>query len=114
MLTFVEDDRPLEEPLDTQIKGEILQSPNLKSFCFSELKKATGGFYRGYYLGGGNFGLVFKAWIDEHSLEAAMPNTGMPIAVKKLDQKRCQGQQEWLVSTYAAILHTICVTTRLK
>ncbi|XP_058007656.1 probable serine/threonine-protein kinase PBL9 isoform X2 [Hevea brasiliensis] len=83
-------------PLDPQTKGEILQSPNLRRFCFSELKTATRNFCPYYLLAEGNFGYVFKAWIDEHSLEAAGSETGMPIAVKKLKQKGCQGQQEWL------------------
>ncbi|XP_021680515.2 receptor-like cytoplasmic kinase 176 isoform X2 [Hevea brasiliensis] len=86
----------LAVPPDPHIKGEILQSPNLKMFCYSELKRATRDFSRGYFLGEGNFGFVFKAWINEHSLEAAIPETGMPVAVKKLNQKGCQGQQEWL------------------
>ncbi|KAF2295934.1 hypothetical protein GH714_035225 [Hevea brasiliensis] len=83
-------------PSNHQTKGKILDSPNLKNFCFSELKEATKNFSPGNVLGKGGFGCVFKGWIDENSLNAVMPETGMTIAVKVLDQTGCQGQQEWL------------------
>nr|XP_034919110.1 receptor-like cytoplasmic kinase 176 isoform X2 [Populus alba] len=47
-------------------------------------------------LGEGGFGCVFKGWIDEHSLTAARPGTGIVIAVKRLNQESLQGHQEWL------------------
>ncbi|XP_021618558.1 probable serine/threonine-protein kinase PBL10 isoform X2 [Manihot esculenta] len=83
-------------PSNCQTKGKILDSPNLKSFCFSELKKATKNFSAGNVIGKGGFGYVFKGWIDENSLKAATPEIGIAIAVKVLDQKGCQGEQEWL------------------
>lgn len=54
-------------------------------------------------IGKGGFGYVFKGWIDENSLKAATPEIGIAIAVKVLDQKGCQGEQEWLVSIPSAI-----------
>ena len=78
-------------------EGEILQSPNLKSFSFSELKSATRNFRPDSVLGEGGFGCVFKGWIDEKSLSATRPGTGLVIAVKKLNQDGWQGHQEWLV-----------------
>lgn len=77
-------------------EGEILQSPNLKSFSFSELKSATRNFRPDSVLGEGGFGCVFKGWIDEKSLTATKPGTGLVIAVKKLNQDGWQGHQEWL------------------
>nr|VDD59345.1 unnamed protein product [Brassica oleracea] len=77
-------------------EGEILQSPNLKSFSFSELKSATRNFRPDSVLGEGGFGCVFKGWIDEKSLSATRPGTGLVIAVKKLNQDGWQGHQEWL------------------
>ncbi|CAN7096900.1 unnamed protein product [Brassica rapa subsp. narinosa] len=77
-------------------EGEILQSPNLKSFSFSELKSATRNFRPDSVLGEGGFGCVFKGWIDEKSLTATRPGTGLVIAVKKLNQDGWQGHQEWL------------------
>jgi serine/threonine protein kinase len=47
-------------------------------------------------LGEGGFGCVFKGWIDEKSLTASRPGTGLVIAVKKLNQDGWQGHQEWL------------------
>ncbi|EOA40572.1 hypothetical protein CARUB_v10009302mg [Capsella rubella] len=77
-------------------EGEILQSPNLKSFSFAELKSATRNFRPDSVLGEGGFGCVFKGWIDEKSLTATKPGTGLVIAVKKLNQDGWQGHQEWL------------------
>ena len=85
-------------PPTPRSEGEILQSPNLKSFSFSELKTATRNFRPDSVLGEGGFGSVFKGWIDEHSYAATKPGTGMVIAVKRLNQESLQGHREWLVS----------------
>ncbi|KAF8116038.1 hypothetical protein N665_0023s0017 [Sinapis alba] len=77
-------------------EGEILQSPNLKSFSFAELKAATRNFRPDSVLGEGGFGCVFKGWLDEESLNASKPGTGMVIAVKRLNKEGWQGHQEWL------------------
>ncbi|KAL9402489.1 hypothetical protein Peur_006338 [Populus x canadensis] len=83
-------------PSTPRTQGEILQSSNLKSFSFNELKAATRNFRPDSVLGEGGFGCVFKGWIDEHSLTAAKPGTGIVIAVKRLNQESFQGHQEWL------------------
>ncbi|OMO96836.1 hypothetical protein COLO4_15055 [Corchorus olitorius] len=80
----------------TRTEGEILQASNLKSFSFSELRTATRNFRPDSVLGEGGFGCVFKGWIDENTLTAAKPGTGMVIAVKRLNQEGFQGHQEWL------------------
>ncbi|GKV08109.1 hypothetical protein SLEP1_g19788 [Rubroshorea leprosula] len=85
-------------PPTPRSEGEILQSPNLKSFSFAELKMATRNFRPDSMLGEGGFGSVFKGWIDEHSFTASKPGTGKVIAVKRLNPESCQGHQEWLVS----------------
>ncbi|XP_047333215.1 receptor-like cytoplasmic kinase 176 isoform X2 [Impatiens glandulifera] len=77
-------------------EDDILQSCNLKNFTFSELKNATRNFRPDSVLGEGGFGSVFKGWIDEHLLSAAIPGTGLVIAVKKLNQEGLQGHKEWL------------------
>lgn len=87
-------------PLTPRSEGEILQSSNLKSFSFSELKSSTRNFRPDSVLGEGGFGSVFKGWIDEHSLAATRPGIGMVVAVKKLNQDGFQGHREWLVSIY--------------
>lgn len=58
-------------------EGEILSSPNLKAFSFNELKNATRNFRPDSLLGEGGFGYVFKGWLDEHSLAAAKPGSGI-------------------------------------
>ena len=85
--------------LTPRTEDEILQSSNLRSFSFDELKTATRNFRPDSLLGEGGFGCVFKGWIDEHTFMAARPGTGMVIAVKRLNQEGFQGHKEWLVST---------------
>ncbi|XP_071715377.1 probable serine/threonine-protein kinase PBL10 [Rutidosis leptorrhynchoides] len=77
-------------------EGEILQSSNLKSFTFNELKNATRNFRPDSVLGEGGFGSVFKGWVDEQTLDASKAGTGIVIAVKRLNQEGFQGHKEWL------------------
>ncbi|CAH1418195.1 unnamed protein product [Lactuca virosa] len=83
-------------PATPRSEGEILQSSNLKSFSFSDLKMATRNFRPDSVLGEGGFGSVFKGWIDEQTFAATKPGTGLVIAVKKLNQESFQGHREWL------------------
>lgn len=83
-------------PPTTRSEGEILQSSNVRSFAFSELKTATRNFRPDSVLGEGGFGSVFKGWIDENTFAPAKPGTGMVIAVKRLNQEGVQGHKEWL------------------
>ncbi|KAL6983524.1 putative serine/threonine-protein kinase pbl3 [Sarracenia purpurea var. burkii] len=85
---------------------EILSSPNVKAFSFSELRNATRNFRPDSLLGEGGFGYVFKGWIDENTLTAARPGSGMVIAVKKLKPEGFQGHKEWLTEVnYLGQLH---------
>ncbi|XP_061356447.1 probable serine/threonine-protein kinase PBL10 [Gastrolobium bilobum] len=87
-------------------EGEILQSSNLKSFSYSELRAATRNFCPDSVLGEGGFGYVFKGWIDEHSLAATKPGIDMIVAVKRLNQEGFQGHKEWLAEiNYLGQLH---------
>ncbi|XP_060185744.1 receptor-like cytoplasmic kinase 176 [Lycium barbarum] len=83
-------------PLTPRSQSEILESSNLKSFSFNELRVATRNFRPDSVLGEGGFGCVFKGWIDEHTFKAARPGTGLVIAVKRLNQEGFQGHKEWL------------------
>ncbi|KAF7823640.1 putative serine/threonine-protein kinase PBL9 [Senna tora] len=83
-------------PQTPRSEGEILQASNLKSFTLVELKTATRNFRPDSVLGEGGFGLVYKGWIDEQSLVASKPGTGIVIAVKRLNQDGFQGHKEWL------------------
>ncbi|EPS63220.1 protein kinase 1b, partial [Genlisea aurea] len=80
----------------SRTEGEILQSPNLRSFSFSDLKAATRNFRLDSNLGGGGFGTVYKGWIDANSSAPAKPGSGLVVAVKKLNQESFQGHEEWL------------------
>ncbi|XP_020204969.1 receptor-like cytoplasmic kinase 176 [Cajanus cajan] len=83
-------------PMTPRSEGEILQSSNMKSYSYNELKTATKNFCLDSVLGEGGFGSVFKGWIDEHSLAVTRPGTGMVVAVKRLNQEGFQGHKEWL------------------
>lgn len=92
-------------------EGEILQSSNLKSFNFNDLRTATRNFRPDSVLGEGGFGSVFKGWIDENSLTATKPGTGMVIAVKRLNHEGFQGHQEWLVSSIMLVFPKSLLST---
>ncbi|CAN8287165.1 unnamed protein product [Cochlearia groenlandica] len=77
-------------------EGEILDSTQVKSFTFNELKLATRNFRPDSVIGEGGFGCVFKGWLDETNLTPTKPGTGLVIAVKKLNQESIQGHREWL------------------
>uniref|UniRef100_A0A6N2MK07 non-specific serine/threonine protein kinase n=1 Tax=Salix viminalis TaxID=40686 RepID=A0A6N2MK07_SALVM len=79
-------------PSTPRSEGEILQSTNLKSFSFSDLKMATRNFRPDSVLGEGGFGSVFKGTV----ICATKPGTGIVIAVKRLNQDSFQGHKEWL------------------
>ncbi|GER32196.1 protein kinase superfamily protein [Striga asiatica] len=74
--------------------SEILSYPHIKAFTFYQLRKATRNFRSDHIVGEGGFGSVFKGWIDEHTLTATKPGSGLVIAVKKL--KPDMGHKEWL------------------
>lgn len=93
-------------PPTPRSEGEILQSSNLLSFSFSDVKSATRNFRPDSVLGEGGFGSVFKGWIDERSFTAVRPGTGMIIAVKRLNLEGMQGHNEWLTEiNYLGRLH---------
>ncbi|KAJ9180708.1 hypothetical protein P3X46_008921 [Hevea brasiliensis] len=83
-------------PQTPRSEGEILQAVNLENISFSELKTATRNFQTDSVLGEGGFGSVFKGWIDEHSLTAAKPGSGMVIAVKRLNQEGFRAEINYL------------------
>lgn len=84
-------------PPTPRTEGEILQSSNLKSYTFNDLKAATRNFRPDSVLGEGGFGSVFKGWVDEQSLAASKPGSSLVVAVKRLNQDGWQGHKEWLV-----------------
>uniref|UniRef100_A0A8R7QKL3 non-specific serine/threonine protein kinase n=2 Tax=Triticum urartu TaxID=4572 RepID=A0A8R7QKL3_TRIUA len=75
---------------------EIVQSAKVKAFSYNALRFATRNFSPDSVLGEGGFGSVYKGWLDERTLSACQPGTGIPVAVKKLNQEGFQGHGEWL------------------
>ncbi|CAL4990977.1 unnamed protein product [Urochloa decumbens] len=72
---------------DDYPEGQILASPNLKIYTLAELKSATRSFRPEGVLGEGGFGRVYKGWVDETTLNPSKSNTGMVVAVKKLNRE---------------------------
>ncbi|XP_026414341.1 receptor-like cytoplasmic kinase 176 [Papaver somniferum] len=95
-------------PPTPRSEGAILQSSNLRSFSFSDLKTATRNFRPDNVLGEGGFGSVFKGWIDENTFTATKPGIGLVIAVKRLYEEGLQGHTEWLaeVNYLGKLYHT--------
>ncbi|KAL0865002.1 hypothetical protein Bca101_044120 [Brassica carinata] len=85
-------------PTQHRTEGEMLSSPNLKAFSYNELKNATRSFRPDSMIGEGDFGCVFKGWIDETTLTASRPGSGIAVAIKQLKPDGFQGRKEWLVS----------------
>ena len=74
---------------------QILPTPNLRIFSFTELKVATKNFRPDTVLGEGGFGQVFKGWLEDKGKSKS--GNGMVIVVKKLNSESLQGFQEWQV-----------------
>ncbi|KAL0723443.1 hypothetical protein Bca4012_038042 [Brassica carinata] len=83
-------------PTQHRTEGEMLSSPNLKAFSYNELKNATRSFRPDSMIGEGDFGCVFKGWIDETTLTASRPGSGIAVAIKQLKPDGFQGRKEWL------------------
>ncbi|KAK6152602.1 hypothetical protein DH2020_012241 [Rehmannia glutinosa] len=62
---------------------------------FKDLKKATRNFRFDFHFGEGGFGTVYKGWLNERTLTAAKPGSGMPVAVKKW-KTSIMDSHEWL------------------
>ena len=76
--------------------NEVLQ---LKVFTYDELKAATRKFYENNIVSEGKSGnVIFKRWLDEHTLAPSKPGTGIEVAVKKFTQLGFKDNEEWIVS----------------
>ena len=84
-------------PLAASDDGEILATPNLRVYSFSDLKSATKGFKPDMILGVGGFGTVYKGWVNETTLSPSRFGSGMVVAIKRLNRESVQGFKEWQV-----------------
>jgi hypothetical protein len=64
---------PNSNPATPRSEGEILQSANVRSFTFNELRTSTRNFRPDSVLGEGGFGFVFKGWIDDNTFNSPRP-----------------------------------------
>ncbi|XP_031400572.1 uncharacterized protein LOC116210710 isoform X2 [Punica granatum] len=79
---------------DAEPDGRIL-IPNLKLLTFSELESATGNFRQKVLHGEGGFGSVYKGQFNEKTLALSRRDSGIPVAVKKLNPESIEGFNEW-------------------
>nr|GLL26618.1 probable receptor-like protein kinase At5g15080 [Ipomoea trifida] len=78
-------------------RGEELKiASQLRKFTYNELKAATRNFRPECLLGEGGFGSVYKGWINANGCTPVRPGSGLPAAVKTLNQNGLQGHKEWL------------------
>ncbi|XP_056164082.1 probable serine/threonine-protein kinase PBL3 [Syzygium oleosum] len=77
-------------------KDELFHPYRLHCFCYDVLKDATNKFSGTNFIGEGGFGDVYKGWVSYRTMNAAKPHNGQAIAVKRLQDKGPQGQDEWL------------------
>ncbi|XP_052200110.1 receptor-like protein kinase FERONIA isoform X2 [Diospyros lotus] len=66
---------------------------NIRTFSFSELRKATRNFRRDLLLGPGGFGRVYKGWLAEKT--SLQNGSSLVIAVKEWDSNSHQCFKEW-------------------
>lgn len=101
-----DDDQVLDAHLAVNLQGvsnnwkldgditDISQCFLFKRFSLDELRTATRNF-RPSAIMKGYSGLVYKGWVDEHTLTPGKLGMGISVAVKWLKQE-CQGQTRWM------------------
>lgn len=73
---------------------------SLRAFTFGDVKAATRGFRPDSILGEGGFGIVYRGYVDEHTLVPSRPGKGMTVAIKSLKLDGMQGHREWLAEVH--------------
>lgn len=101
------DDQVLDAHLAVNLQGvsnnwkldgditDISQCSLFKRFSLDELRTATRNF-RPSAIMKGYSGLVYKGWVDEHTLTPSKLGMGISVAVRWLKQEECQSQTRWL------------------
>ncbi|CAH9091496.1 unnamed protein product [Cuscuta epithymum] len=101
------------EANDSLVDPLLQQSPfpihdDLKCYSYCELKIATRNFSSHNLLGMGNYGSVFKGWLDDKTLAPFEPGMGIQVAVKKFTPSRFGPHRDWTPGTkyLAQLQHT--------
>ena len=83
--------------------NEVLQ---LKVFTYYALKAATRKFLANNIVseGGSDGNVIFKRWLDEHTLAPSKPGTGIEVAVKELIEHGFKDNKEWMVSVFYLVV----------
>ncbi|PIN24964.1 Serine/threonine protein kinase [Handroanthus impetiginosus] len=80
-------------PPDISIRS---YSGKAKCFSHSQLKYATRNFQPDNLLAEDATGIVYKGWIDEHTLNAPKLGSGLAVAVKLLMDEEVRDMDKWL------------------
>ncbi|XP_021299865.1 LOW QUALITY PROTEIN: probable serine/threonine-protein kinase PBL11 [Herrania umbratica] len=86
---------PRDWPVSKVKKVGWVPARNINSFCYSVLRAATQKFSEENLIGEGGFGGVYLGYINISSMDAAKPNTGRAVAIKKLGRRGVQGDEQW-------------------
>ncbi|XBI43838.1 hypothetical protein VPH35_108557 [Triticum aestivum] len=70
------------------LEGQVLEAPNLRKFTFLEIQTATRNFRPNSFIGVGAFGCMYKAWVDEKTMNPITSGPGMAVAIM-------HGKEEW-------------------
>uniref|UniRef100_A0A453MX78 non-specific serine/threonine protein kinase n=1 Tax=Aegilops tauschii subsp. strangulata TaxID=200361 RepID=A0A453MX78_AEGTS len=70
------------------LEGQILEAPNLRKFTFLEIQTATKNFRPDRLIGFGGFGWVYRAWVDEKTMNPTTSGPHMAVAIM-------HGKEEW-------------------
>lgn len=84
-----------EDQVGSQLAHSINHKPHF--FCYCVLKDATNNFSKKNFIGEGGFGDVHKGYVTYCTMNAAKPNEGFAVAVKRLIHCRPQGPEAWKV-----------------
>lgn len=77
--------------------GQILESTNVKLYSFLDLTTATMNFKPDFMLGQGDFGEVYRGWIDAETLAPSIAGSGMTVAVRRLNSEYVHDFEDWQV-----------------
>ncbi|KAF3505610.1 hypothetical protein F2Q69_00008963 [Brassica cretica] len=75
--------------------GQILESTNVKLYSFLDLTTATMNFKPDFMLGQGDFGEVYRGWVDAETLAPSIAGSCMTVAVRRLNSEYVHDFEDW-------------------
>ncbi|KAI9111750.1 hypothetical protein K1719_017440 [Acacia pycnantha] len=91
---YIADPRDLHALKVDKLRSQIRNK--LKKFSYKDMEDATRRFRTKNLIGRGGFADVYKGYLSHDTMNAAKPNEGFPIAVKRIRRLGSGGHEEWL------------------